>query len=126
MQPILKTTFLLLTILQHLPFILGTACTQSNALPYTKGGGDGCSASDIASDDTGCVKQYCTTGGTATSLKVCFCQAANERNCGSITEKRDEMEDSQQKRQSFNCSKDETCYTNPVDGRLFCLNKSTG
>ena len=123
MQKIFKTV-LLLAILQYLPSALGAACTRSNALQYSQK--TGCSAADIARDDTGCVKQYCRNGGTSQSLQTCFCIALGESNCGKPHGRRDEMESPKEKRQGFSCSSGETCYINPVDQGLFCLNTSTG
>lgn len=100
-----------------------TECTQSNASKYTEGGGssDGCSAADIARDDTGCVKEYCSNGGTSASLQACFCIALGETNCTPSDEERRDV-----KRQAFTCSDSEKCYINPADGGLFCLDASTG
>lgn len=126
MQPIINTA-LLLAILHHLPTTLGeTACTKQTAGTYV----DGCSAAQIAADDTGCVKEVCAEGGTPESmsaaLQACFCNALNESNCGSTVEERREVGDAKEKRQDFTCSDNEQCYINPADGGLFCLNEATG
>lgn len=151
MQPILKTT-LLLAILHHLPSTLATtSCTDSNAIPWPQsgststggdsgGGGssstttdDGCSAADLARDDTGCVNEYCTTpGSTSDSLQACFCLALG--GCDTTTTDPDDFIKKRgatgsyprQKRADFECSSGETCFYDSDAGELFCLDLNTG
>lgn len=123
----MKLTFVspFLAFLQFLPTVLGqTACTQSNAQKYDDPN-DPCSATAIARDDTGCVKQYCTQRGTAASLNTCFCLAGVGSNCGTRSS-RDIVPEILDKRAGFTCTSSETCYINPVDNGLFCLNPATG